>query len=338
MRLEDARALHDEIPVIDLHADTAKLMAHFGYDLAVRHDKLLPRFASFVGHVDIPRMREGGLGGQFFGLWTRPVLRRGLAGAVHVQLDALDAQIAASTSDLVRAVSAEDVLAARAAGKIAALAGIEGAQALEGKLANVEAFAARGVRYIGLLHFSKNELGSPAYGLGSGGAGLTDFGREVIAEMDRLGVLVDLAHINRAGFFDAMATATRPVMVTHTGVNGKCEHWRNLADDQIVAVADSGGCVGVIFAPRYLGGPGIAAVADHILHIIDVAGEDTPALGSDFDGFVRPPRELADVSMLPALTAHLAERGLGRVTLEKILGKNVLRVLDAVPFAFSAPP
>ena len=327
----EARALHDEVAAIDLHADTPKLMATVDYDLGARHAPL-PRPMSYLGHVDLPRMREGGLAAQIFGLWTFPYPRMGCAAGVHRQLDALDAQIAKYSSEIERCLSADDVRAAKRAGRAAALTGIEGGHALEGKLENVEIFARRGVRYLGLLHFSANDLGAPAMGMGQNAdRGLTPFGRDVIAEMNRVGMVVDLAHINRKGFYEALACSKTPPMVTHTGVTGAFEHWRNIDDLQIRAVADRGGCVGVIFAPRYLGGPGIDALCDHIVHIIDVAGEDVPALGSDFDGFVVPPEGLADVASLPMLTAALSKRGLSRGALRKLLGENALRVLHEVP-------
>jgi membrane dipeptidase len=141
----------------------------------------------------------------------------------------------------------------------------------------------------------------------------------------------DLAHSNRKGFFAALAASTTVPMVTHTGVSGAHAHWRNIDDEQLRAVADRGGCVGVIFAPRYLGHDGVEAVADHVHHIIKVAGQDVPALGSDYDGFVRPPRGLTDVAKLPALTLALARRGLGTATLKKLLGENALRVMAEVP-------
>jgi membrane dipeptidase len=144
-------------------------------------------------------------------------------------------------------------------------------------------------------------------------------------------VIVDLAHINRRGFFDAIEVGKNPPMVSHTGVLGVHRHWRNIDDEQLRAVADRGGCVGVIFARRYLGSASIDAVVDHVLHIIDVAGDDLPALGSDFDGFVVPPEGLEDVAALPNLTVALSRRGVAPRVLEKILGGNVLRVLDAIP-------
>jgi membrane dipeptidase len=328
----DARAFHDEVCVLDLHADTAKLMDRLGFDLAARHDRPMRGPLNMVGHVDLPRLREGGVAGQFFGFWTLPYPERGCAASVRRQLDALDAAIARTPEQITWALTADDVRAAKARGQIAALGGIEGGQALEGSLDGIEAFARRGVRYLGLLHFSANALGAPAMGRGSDATrGLTGFGADVVRELERCGVIVDLAHINRRGFFDALAIATRPTMVTHTGVLGVHAHWRNIDDEQLRAVGQNGGCVGIIFARRFLGGAGIEAVVDHLLHIVDVAGEDVPALGSDFDGFVAPPRGLEDVSCMPNLTAALSRRGVPPRVLEKILGGNVLRVLGDVP-------
>jgi len=329
--LEAARALHDELPVLDLHADTPKLMDKIQYDVFARH-KTQPQRMNYFGHVDVPRMREGGLAAQFFGMWTVPVPRAGCAASIHRQLDALDEAAARRPADFVRCRSRAEVERAKTEGKIAALAGIEGGHALEGRIANVEVFARRGVRYLGLLHFSANDLGAPAKGLGrDDDRGLTPFGREVIGEMNRCGMIVDLAHVNRKGFFEALELSATPPIVSHTGVAGVREHWRNIDDEQIRAVAGRGGVVGVIFAPRFLGGDGIDAVCDHLLHIIKVAGEDAPALGSDYDGAVRPPLGLEDVASLPRLTAALLARGLARDAVKKLLGANALRVLAEVP-------
>lgn len=332
LTFDEARAMHAEICVIDLHADTAKLMDKLGYDLAVRHERPMPRRANLIGHVDLPRLREGGVAGQFFSFWTTPYPERGCARAVATQLDALDAAMRDHPADLGWTRTGAEVRAAHAAGRIAVLGGIEGGQALEGDLGTIEAFARRGVRYLGLLHFSANAIGRPAKGRGADAtAGLTGFGRDVVREAERCGVIVDLAHINRAGFFDAVELATAPPIVSHTGVLGVHRHWRNIDDEQLRAIADRGGCVGVIFARRYLGGASLDAVVDHLLHIIAVAGEDVAALGSDFDGFVVPPEGLEDVAALPNLTVALSRRGVSDRVLEKVLGGNVLRVLDAVP-------
>ena len=332
LTFDEARALHDECCVLDLHADTAKLMDKLGYDLALRHDRPMPRRANVFGHVDLPRLREGGVAGQFFSFWTAPYPERGCARSVADQLDAIDDAIAKHPAELEWTRTGAEVRAAKAAGRIAALGGIEGGQALEGELDALEVFARRGVRYLGLLHFSANAIGRPARGRGADPAeGLTGFGRDVVRECERCGVIVDLAHINRRGFFDALELMTLPPMVSHTGVLGVHAHWRNIDDEQLRAVADKGGCVGIIFSRRYLGSASIDAVVDHLLHIIDVAGDDVPALGSDFDGFVVPPEGLEDVAALPNLTVALSRRGVAPRVLEKILGGNVLRVLDAVP-------
>ena len=161
--------------------------------------------------------------------------------------------------------------------------------------------------------------------------GLTRFGKDVIAAMNEHGMIVDLAHLNRKGFFEALELSTTPPIVSHTGVAGVLEHWRNIDDEQIRAVADRGGVVGVIFAPKFLGGDDLAAVCDHLAHIVKVGGEDVPALGSDYDGMVKPPRGLEDVSDLPKLTAALLDRGISRAAVKKLLGENALRVLADVP-------
>ena len=142
---------------------------------------------------------------------------------------------------------------------------------------------------------------------------------------------MDLAHINRTGFFEALEASLHPVLVTHTGVTGVHPHWRNIDDEQLRAISARGGCVGVIFAPRFLGSDGIDAVCAHILHIIKVAGEDAPALGSDYDGMITPSRGLEDVTGLPRLTAALIARGRPRETIKKVLSTNALRVLAEVP-------
>lgn len=332
LTLEEARAFHDEICVLDLHADTAKLMDKLGYDLGVRHERPLPTAVNLIGHVDIPRMRDGGLAGQFFSFWTSPIPERGRTRSIERQLDALDLAMVKHAKELRWTRTGKEVVAAKAAGQISVLGGIEGGHALEGKLESIEPLSRRGVRYLGLLHFSNNAIGRPAKGRGADPAcGLTGFGRDVVRECERTGVIVDLAHINRRGFMDALEIATLPAIVSHTGVAGVHEHWRNIDDEQIRAVANRSGCIGIIFARRFLGSASLEAVVDHILHVIKVAGEDVPALGSDFDGFCVPPVGLEDVAAMPSLTVALSQRGLSPRVLEKILGRNVLRVLDAVP-------
>lgn len=326
---EQARALHARFPAIDLHADTLMWSRWLGYDLHARHEPPFPR-AALLGHVDLPRMRDGGMGAQFFGLVSLPFTgrTRGLARAVLEQIDALDEAVARRPHDLALVKTADEIESCEKSGAIAALLGIEGAHALEGDLDRLDEFARRGIRYLGLLHFSDNEAGYPAYGLGRrDDEGLTRFGRELVVRCEAANVLVDLAHINRRGFLDACAMASKPPIVSHTGVLGAFAHWRNIDDSQLRAVAEKGGCIGVIFCPRFVGGDGLEPVVKHMKHILDVVGEDAPALGSDWDGFIVPTGPLRDPRGLPLLTDALLQAGLEERVIGKILRGNVMRVL-----------
>jgi len=321
----EARALHEAHPAIDLHADTLMWTRWTGYDLHRRHSPPLPR-AALGGHVDLPRLREGGVGAQFFGLVSLPIARseHGLARSI----DVLEEAIHRKPHDLRLVRTASEIEECRRTGAVAALLGIEGAHALEGKLDRLNDFARRGVRYLGLLHFSANEAGFPAYGRGRrDGDGLTRWGTELIERCEALGVIVDLAHMNRRGFLDACAAATKPLIVSHTGVLGVYAHWRNIDDDQLRAAANTGGCVGVIFCPRFVGGDGLDPVVAHLKHILDVAGEDAPALGSDWDGFIVPTKALQDPTGLPLLTDALLRAGISERVIGKILRGNAMRVL-----------
>jgi membrane dipeptidase len=325
----EARALHAEYPAIDFHADSLMWSRWVGYDLHARHEPPLP-FAAIGGHVDVPRLVEGGFGAQFFGLVSLPIgQRRGLAAVIDEQIDALDRACLSGPDALVKVWTAADIRAARARGAVGALLGIEGAHALEGDADKLDHFARRGVRYLGLSHFSANEACYPAYGRGERhDEGLTAHGRELVRRCESLGVLVDLAHINKKGFMEACAMATRPPIVSHTGVVGAFKHWRNVDDEQLEAVADKGGVVGVIFCPKFLGADGLGAVVHHLKHIIDVCGEDAPALGSDWDGFIVPTTELCDAAHLPLLTDALLESGFSAEVVGKILHGNAMRVLE----------
>ncbi|HEY4118801.1 MAG TPA: membrane dipeptidase [Byssovorax sp.] len=327
---DEARAIHARHPAIDLHADSLMWARWVGYDLTERHEPPLPR-AAIGGHVDVPRLVEGGVGAQFFGLVSLPIgQRRGLAAVIDQQIDALESNAARAPDKLVVARTGAEVRAAAAHGQVAALLGIEGAHALEGDLDAVARFARRSVRYLGLSHFSANEACFPAFGRGRRDVeGLTKFGRDVVASCEDNGVLVDLAHINKKGFLEACAMAHKPPIVSHTGVLGVFEHWRNIDDEQLRAVSDLGGVVGVIFCPKFLGGDGLGPVVAHLKHVIDVCGEDAPALGSDWDGFIVPTRELCDAAHVPLLTDALLRAGLSEDVIAKILRENVLRVLDA---------
>ncbi len=326
----EALQLHNDTIVIDLHADTAAMMK-FGYDIFQIHRPPLP-MAAFGYHLDIPRMQAGGLTAQFFGLVTFPLTKVGLFESALEQMS-LVKQCAAKRPETIRAVTeANEIKSAKRAGQTAALFGLEGAHALEGKLENLENLAREGLRYFGLTHFTKNQAASPAMGPGASKVrGLTGFGRNLVQKCNELGVLVDLAHANRKSFMEAVDLSADPIIVSHTGLAGVRKLWRNIDDEQVRAIAETGGCIGIIFSRYYLGGPSISRLADHIIHCVNIGGEDCPALGSDFDGLIVPPRELPDVSALPRITHELLERRVPERIIRKILGENVLRVLSLVP-------
>ncbi len=327
---DEARAIHAEAPAFDLHADPLLWGRFVGYDINKRHSPPLP-YAWLGGHVDLPRMREGGMGAQFFGLVSLPYLDADVEEVCHDQIDRLERWCRDSGGQLLLAKSARDVDEARSRSAIAGLLGIEGAHALKGSIEALDRFAARGVRYLGLLHFTDNELGAPSGGIGlDADRGLSPFGRAVIERCEELGVIVDLAHINRRGFMDACEVTKKPPIVSHTGVSGVNPLWRNIDDAQIRAIGERGGVVGIIFCPQFLGGPGIEAVVDHIAHVVDVGGEDVAALGSDWDGFIRPTRGLEEAQKLPDLTDALLARGVSRDAVAKILRHNAMRVLREV--------
>ena len=328
---DEARAIHRGSPAIDLHADTLMWARWVDYALLVRHEPPLPR-AAFGGHVDVPRMREGGVGAQYFGLVSLPISKLGNRSVIDAQIDRLESTLTRaeqSSIDLRLCRDAAEVIETNARGGVAALLGIEGAHALDGELDAVEHFARRGVRYLGILHFSANDAGFPAFGWGRRDhAGLTAWGKELIARCEAARVIVDLAHVNKRGWLDACAMATRPIYCTHTGVAGAFDHWRNVDDEQLRALAETGGAAGVIFAPDYLGGDGVGQVVAHLRHMIDVGGEDLPALGSDWDGMIVPTRDLRDASRMPALTTALLSGGFEERVIRKILRDNALRVLQ----------
>ena len=185
-----------------------------------------------------------------------------------------------------------------------------------------------------LLHFTRSRIGAPALPrvLCWGNQGLTEFGREYVRKLNEKRVLVDLAHLAREGFWHVLEVHDRtlPLAVTHAGCEGVFPHFRNVTDDQLRAVADRGGVVGILFQSSFLGGPGpgkAERVVDHLAHVVKTVGDDFAALGSDFDGAIIPPRDLKTVLELPRLVHLMLERGFAERTIQKILGENVLRVL-----------
>jgi membrane dipeptidase len=321
------RSLHEDSIVIDLHTDSLIQARAVGYRLAERHhNPILERMGFY--HADLPRLREGGVTGQFFGLVTFPYPEAGCRDACLRQIGHL--REVAAREGLLWARGAGDVRRAKREGTIAAFTGIEGGHNLEGSLENLRAFDLAGVRYLGLTHFTRNAIAAPSGGRGASAvAPLTDFGRAVVAECNRLGMILDLAHVGRAASLEACARSERPVIVSHTGVAAAYPLWRNVDDEQLRAVARSDGVVGIIFAWRYLGSRrrGLEMLAPHFEHVRKLVGARHLALGSDFDGAIEPVRGLENVSRLPAVTSLLQEMNWSEDEIRGVLGENVLRVL-----------
>ncbi len=336
-----ALALHGTLRVVDLHADA----------LLWRRD-LLNR--ARWGHVDVPRLLEGRLAVQVFTAVTsvprganiesnladsdvvtalaviefRPrrtwgsLMERALHQA-HRLYSFADRSggtltVLRTRSDLEAHLSRLDESQAAVAG----ILGIEGAHALEGEVSNVDRAWEAGFRLVGLTHFFDNDVGGSAHGTERGG--LTELGRRVVARMEELGMLVDLAHASDALIDDVLAVATRPVVVSHTGVRATCDNRRNLDDARLAAIAATGGLVGIGLWETALGGTSPADWARAVVHAVDVAGPKHVALGSDWDGAVHT---IVDASGAVHLTAALLEAGLDEDVVRGVMGRNAIRLL-----------
>jgi membrane dipeptidase len=355
-----------------MHADTVQFVIDDGADISRR---------SSGTHLDAVRMREGGLDAQFFSVWVEPEFygtggERAIARA-DAQVEAIHALAERHPEIWSFATTAADIRRAHAEGKLAALLGLEGGYAIDEQLERVEHYFERGVRYITLAWtHSLSWAGSSGDAVGAT-RGLNDFGRAVIREMNRLGMLVDVSHVSDKTFWDTVETSTSPIVATHSNCRRLADVPRNLTDEMIRAVAETGGVVCVVFYPGFLE-PGWKAskaaveaeiqplieeaergvsgngslkriagdrvrerefaarltpvpftrVADHIDHIVRLTSVEHVGCGSDFDGITATPDGLSSVAELPNLTAELLRRGYTAEDVTKILGGNVLRVLE----------
>ncbi len=312
-------------PLADGHADS--LM--WNRDLTARHRR---------GQVDFPRLREAGVRIQCFTVVTRgyPVVdglgllaaargwpaeaRRGPWARCLFQLDRMREMCGRSQGAVRVAATSAALEENLAAGRLSAVLGVEGAQALEGRAERVAELHARGVRFMSLTHLANNELGGSSSPL-MGDRPLSPLGREVLEAMVAAGVSVDVAHASRRTLRDLLANRAARPFSSHTGVSGAHRSWRNLDDAEVRAIAERGGVVGIIFATIYLGGRGLDDVVRHVAHALKIAGGDAVALGSDFDGMVPMPRELRDVTGLPTLVERLS-RSLPAAVVEKVAFGN----------------
>ena len=366
-----ATQLHARAVVIDGHADTTqRLVFDKAFNIGTRNPN---------GNLDIPRMKDGGLDALFFSIWmpsdvTGPIaIKRAL-----VQIDAVREAVRLHPNDLLLATSVADIRRAVAEHKIAALMGMEGGHMIDRDLRVLRDFAALGIRYLTLTHFKNTEWADSATDKPAHN-GLTSFGRDVVRELNRLGVMVDISHVSDKTFYDAISISTAPVIASHSSTRALTNHARNMTDDMLRALARNGGVVMINYHAGYISDGFRAAsekrsgdivaqmqemsekcggneacttleterldheamasgqlpkvtwepIVDHIDHAVKIAGVDHVGLGSDFDGAVMP-LGMEDVSKLPRITDALLQKGYSEQNIEKILGGNLLRVLEQV--------
>jgi membrane dipeptidase len=363
--------VHRRAVSIDMHADTVQFILDEGADIN----------SATQLHLDAPRMREGGLDAQFFSIWVEPQYY-GAGGELAVrradeQIAAVRALAEKHPETWTLATSADDVRRAASEGRLAALLGLEGGYAVDERIENVEKYYRAGVRYMSpTWSVSLSWAGSSGDAQGAA-RGLNEFGRRVVAEMNRLGVMVDVSHVSDKTFWDIVAASTKPVIATHSNARAIANVPRNLSDDMIRAIAKTNGVVCVVFYPAFVepgweerrqrvdaeiaalvqaageGAKGggslrriardrvrvreyarrlppvaVARVVDHIDHIVRLVGVDHVGVGSDFDGIQALPADMRSVADLPNLTAELQRRGYSEPEIHKILGGNVLRVME----------
>ncbi|MDH5671007.1 MAG: dipeptidase [Myxococcales bacterium] len=331
----EAVDLYQACEVIDLHVDTFIWTRIFGYDMHRRHGRG-PLGARYFYQVDLPRALEAGLTGALWSITTNPYRDGASRGRVFREnLERLRGIVQADPQRLELVRDAAGYRRARAAGKHGAFLAVQGANAVDADDAAYRAMVEGGVVAVTLVHLSNSALGTTSSPLGRDDAlGLRPRGVAMIEALNADRVFVDLAHISRRGFWRALEVHDRsqPLIVTHTGVSAVHRSWRNLDDEQLRAVADTGGTVGVIFHGGFLGGGYLSGgrserIADHLMHIIETVGEDHASLGSDWDGMIITPSDMRTCHELPRLVQHLLDRGCSDVAIGKLLGGNYLRAL-----------
>jgi membrane dipeptidase len=378
---DEARRIYRDAIVIDAHNDLPTRILDDGYDPDVLH---AAGTAPHQGDTDLPRLRESGITGVFLSAWVDATYAAQAPDQswerVQVYLDTIEAFVARHPGTLTPATTAAQVRRAKRDGRIAVLVGVEGGHAIESSLENLRALHRRGVRYMTLTWNNGNDWAGSAVGLnGTRTGGLTELGREVVREMNRLGMLVDVSHVSDSTFFDVIAASSDPVIASHSSARALNAHPRNMSDAQLRAMARNGGVVNVNFyatfidsahwsarqrldqrmraelaealarpgvdssavraavrertdsAVRAIPRPPLAVLLDHMDHIRRVAGIDHVGIGSDFDGVGGLlPAGMDDVTRLPLLAQGLLDRGYSEADIRKVLGGNMLRVMERV--------
>ncbi|MGD0153433.1 MAG: dipeptidase [Thermacetogeniaceae bacterium] len=307
---------------VDMHCDSVSEAHKTGRDLAQRSQQ---------GQADLPRLRQAGIKIQFFALFPERAYHPGRTLYQVLRLLDYASESLREEGGAMVITTRHDLEQCLATDKLGALLTIEGGEPLEGEVRILRALHRLGVRGLGLTWNNRNELGDGVDESRSGG-GLTRFGRQVVQEMNRLGMIVDVSHLSEAGFWAALEQSSAPVIASHSNCGAIREHPRNLTDQQIKAIAQQDGLVGVNLVPQFVGPPGAGppSLIDHIDHICELVGDDYVGFGCDFDGTDELISGVHDVTDFPVLIAALRDRGYGDASIGKICGLNCLRVLRSV--------
>ncbi len=312
---------HKNTLVIDAHCDTVSLLEKDEYDFANRNKK---------GHVDLPRLQEGGVNLQVFAIYQEEHYKPG--GALKRALLLLNRfkEVVSRNSDKIFLVKEYSEIAEIInSNKIAALLSLEGGDALEGEVELLEIFFSLGVRMLGLTWNNRNFLADGVAEESTGG-GLTVAGKKIIKLCHSKKILVDLAHISGQGFKEAISLSHKPIVVSHANSRQLCAHRRNLTDEQLKLLKENKGVIGISFCPYFIKekDPVMDDLLNHFVYIADLIGVDYIGLGSDFDGIKSTLPVLNSIEKLPILTAGLFKKGFSKEEVAKILGGNFLRVLQ----------
>jgi len=291
------------------------------------------------GHLDFPRIRRGGLTGGMWSITTNPFAPSSQRWrAFEENLRDLKGLLASTGGEFRVVRDFAQWEHARKEGAHGCLISIQGGNALSGAPDGLLSIVDDDLVRVTLVHLTTSCYGSTSspLALWTRGKGLTPRGRELVSELNERRIFVDLAHINPAGFWDAVEAHDpgHPLLVTHTGVCGVKPHWRNIDDDQIRAVADTGGTIGVIYEHTFLRPRGAEnhgrLVIAHMQHIIDVVGDEFVSIGSDYDGAITPPPDLRSGESYPRLVQYMLDTGWSPERIQRILGGNFLRTFQMI--------
>jgi membrane dipeptidase len=325
INISQAEKINQEAIIFDGHCDTVLDIFNKKRSLGEKSD---------YSHLDIPRMKKGGVNVQFFAAFIEEIYKPNASLKRTLQLiDCIYQQIEKNKEEISIATDYEQIKNTIEADKIAAILSIEGGEALEGDLGVLRMLYKLGVRLLTLTWNQRNQI-ADGVGESQTGSGLTEFGFKVIDEMNKLGMLIDVSHLSETCFWEVIKRSKSPIVASHSNCYNLCPHLRNLKDEQIKAIAEKGGIIGITFVPDFLTNEKrettIKDVTEHIDYLVKRVGVDYVGLGSDFDGTKVLPLGLEGVDKVPNITEELLNRGYKVEEIEKILGNNWVRVFKKV--------